>query len=78
MMSITITCMTSVLAIVSGVTLRNIQMSKDDFTTKCIVVEVIFEDSASGVIFVPADKINKMAECGSPRLGVNVVGFLQQ
>ena len=48
-------------------------MRKDDFTTKCIVVAAIFEESISGVIPVPVDKINKMAECGSPRFGVNEV-----
>ena len=49
---------------------------KYDFTTKYIVVAAIFEESVSGVIHVPVDKINKMAECGSPRIGVNEVGFL--
>ena len=29
------------------------------------------EESVSRVIPVPVDKINKMAECGSPLLGVN-------
>ena len=42
-------------------------MRKDDFTTKCIVVAAIFEDSVSGMIPVAVDKINKMTECGSPR-----------
>ena len=50
-------------------------MRKDDFTTKCIVVAAIFEDSVSGVIPVAVDKINKMPESGSPRLGVNEVSF---
>ena len=50
-------------------------MRKYDFTTKCIVVAAIFEDSVSGAIPVSVDKINKMAECGSPCLGVNEVGF---
>ena len=36
----------------------------------------IFEDSVSGAIPVSVDKINKMAECGSPRFGVNEVGVL--
>ena len=36
----------------------------------------IFEDSVSGVIPVAVDKIDKLAEGGSPRLGVNEVGFL--
>ena len=31
--------------------------------------------SVSGVIPVPVDKINKMAESGAPRLGVNEVVF---
>ena len=56
-------------------------MRKDDFTTKCIVVAAIFEDSVSRMIPVAVDKINKMAECGSPRLEVNEVdfaGFLKQ
>ena len=42
---------------------------------------VIFENSVSGVIPVAVDKINMMAELGSPRLEVNEVsfaGFLQQ
>ena len=50
-------------------------MRNDDFTTKCNVVAAIFEDLVSGVIPVAVDKINKMAESGSPRLGVNEVGF---
>ena len=45
------------------------------FTKKCIVVAAIFEDSVSGMIPVAIDKINKMAECGSPRLEINDVGF---
>ena len=40
-----------------------------------IVEAVIFEDSVSGVIPVAVDKINKMAESGSPRSVVNEVGF---
>ena len=51
-------------------------MRKDDFTTKGIVVAAIFEESVRGVIPVPVDKINKKAECESPRFGVNEVGFL--
>ena len=35
----------------------------------------IFEDSVRGVIPVAVDKINKIAESGSPRFGVNEVGF---
>ena len=42
---------------------------------KWIVVAAIFEDSVSGMIPVAVDIINKMAECGSPRLNVNEVGF---
>ena len=52
------------------------QTRTGDFTTKCIVVAAIFEDSFSGVIRVAVDKINKMAERGSPRLGLNEVVFL--
>ena len=51
------------------------QTKKDDFTTKCIVVAAIFEDSVSGVIPVAVDKINNIVESLSPRLGVNEVGF---
>ena len=54
----------------------NRQTRKDDFITKCIVVVAILEFSISGVIPVPVDKINKMPECGSPRLEVNEVGLL--
>ena len=53
----------------------NRQTRKDDFTMKCIVVVAILEDSVSGMIPVAVDKINKMAECGYPRLEVNEVGF---
>ena len=35
----------------------------------------IFENSVSGMIPVAVDKINKMADFGSPRLEVNEVGF---
>ena len=42
---------------------------------KFIVVVAIFEDLVSGMIPVTVDKINKMAECRSPRLEVNEVGF---
>ena len=42
---------------------------------KCIVEAAIFEDSVSGMITVAVDKINKMGECGSPRLEVNEVDF---
>ena len=45
------------------------------FTTKCIVLCAIFVDSVSGVILVAVDKINSIAERGSPRLGQNEVGF---
>ena len=46
--------------------LTNRQTRKDDFTTKCIVVVAIFEDSVvSRVIPVAVDKIKKMAESGS-------------
>ena len=45
------------------------------FITKCIVVVAIFEDSVNRMIPVVVDKINKMVECGSPRLEVNEVGF---
>ena len=69
--SIIITFMTSV----SAIMLTNRQMGIDNFTTKCSVVAAIFEDSVSGVIPVAVDKINQMAECGSPRFGVNTVGF---
>ena len=31
--------------------------------------------NGNGMIPVAVDKINKMAECGSPRLEVNVFGF---
>ena len=53
------------------------QTRTGDFTTKCIVVAAIFEDSFSGpgVIRVAVDKINNMAERGSPRLGVSKVVF---
>ena len=47
-----------------------------NLTTKYMVVAAIFEDIVSGVIPVPVDKINKMAESGAPRLGANEVGFL--
>ena len=55
--------------------LTNRQTRKEDFTTKCIVVAAIFEDKVSGVILVAVDKINKMAQCGSPRFGENELGF---
>ena len=61
--------------------LRDRQTRKDNFTTKCIVVAAIFEGSVSGIIPVAVDKMNKMADCGYPRLEVNEVGcagFLQQ
>ena len=58
-----------------GFTLTDIQTRKDNFTMKCIVEAAIFEDSVSGMITVAVDKINKMAECGFPRLEVNEVGF---
>ena len=72
--------MTSVSAIVMEC-YDNRQTGKDYFTTKCIAVAAIFKDFVSGIIPVAVDKINKMAECGSPRLEVNEVcfaGFLQQ
>ena len=75
MMSITITCMTSVSALLWSVTLTDRQTRKDDFTRKYIVVSAIFEDSVRGMIPVAVDKINKMVECGYPRLEVNEVGF---
>ena len=53
----------------------NRQMRKDDFTTKCIVLAAIFEDSVSEMISVSVDKINKMAECGYASMEVNEVGF---
>ena len=58
-----------------SVTLTSSKTRKNDFTTKYIVIAAIFEDLVSGVIPVPVDKINKMAESGAPRLGVNEVGF---
>ena len=75
MTSITITFMMSVYAIVMEHTPTNRQTRKDYFTTKCIFVAAIFEDFVSGVIPEAVDKINKMAESGSPRLGVNEVWF---
>ena len=59
-----------------SVTLTSRQTRKDDFAMKFIVVPAIFQDSVSGVIPVATDKINKMADSGSPRLGVNEVGVL--
>ena len=59
----------------------NRQTIKYIFTTKCIVLVAIFEDSISGMIPVAVDKLNKMAESGFPRLGLNevgIAGFLQQ
>ena len=57
-------------------------MRKDDFTTKCIVVAAIFEDSVSGVIPVSVDKISKMVEIPISSLGSDLgwffAGFLQQ
>ena len=53
----------------------NRQTRKEEFTTKCIVVAAIFEDSVSGMIPVAVDKINKMAECGSSRFEVKWVCF---
>ena len=64
-----------------SVTLMDRQTRKDDFTKKCIVVVAIFENSVSGMIPVAVDKINMMAEFGSPRLEEKEVvfaGFLQQ
>ena len=55
--------------------LRDRQTRTDDFTTKCIVIAAIIEGSVSGIIPVALDKINKMPECGYPRLEVNEVGF---
>ena len=55
--------------------LTNRQTRKDDFTMKCIVLVPIFELSVSGVIPVAVNKINKMAESGSPPLGLNKNGF---
>ena len=40
-----------------------------------IIEAAIFEDSVSGVIPGTVDKIMKMAESRSPRLGVKEVGF---
>ena len=77
----TITCMTSVSTIVMACYLTDRHARKDDFTTKCIVVTAIFENFVGGMIPVAVDKINKMAEFGSPRLEENEVhfaGFLQQ
>ena len=48
---------------------------KDNFTTKCTVIAVIFEDSVGGVILVAVVKINKQVESASPRSGVHMVGF---
>ena len=58
-----------------GATPTSRQVREDNFTTKCIVEAAIFQDSVSGVIPVAVDKINKMAESGPPRLGINAVGF---
>ena len=59
-----------------AIVMEHRQTRKDEFTTKCIVVSAIFEDSVSRVIPVAVDKINKMAESGSPCLGVNEFCFL--
>ena len=59
-----------------SVTFTSRQTRKDDFATKFIVVAAIFVDSVRGVIPVATDKINKMADSGSPRLGVNEVDDL--
>ena len=69
MTSITITCMTSVSAIVMEHYVNN----KTD--KKSIVIAGIFEESVNGVIPVAVDKINHMAESGSPLMGVNEVGL---
>ena len=74
MMLKTITCMTSVSAILMECYV-NRQTRKDDFTMKCIVEAAIFENSVSGMIPVSCCKIYKMVECGYPRLEVNEVGF---
>ena len=77
MTSMTITCITSVSAIdMERKVNKQTDEKKYDFTTKCIVVATIFEESVSGVIPVAVDKMNKMTECGSPRLEVN--GFVLQ
>ena len=53
-------------------------VNKQTYEKKCFFNEmycrtIIFEDSVSVVILVAVDKINKMTESGSPRLGVNEV-----
>ena len=73
MMSIVCKTLVSVIVMEGYV---NRQTRKDEFTTKCIVVVAIFEDSVSRVILVAVNKINKIAESKSPRLGVNEVAFL--
>ena len=53
--------------------LKSRRKRKDDFATKYIIVAAIFEDSVNRVIAI--DKINKMADSGSPRFGVIEISF---
>ena len=77
-----ITCMTSISAIVMERYLNKQGNKKRCFTTKCTVAAAIFKDSISGMIPVAVVKINKMEDSRHPRLGGNKVvffaGFLQQ
>ena len=50
---------------------------KDELPRKCTVKAGIVEDSVSRVIPVAVVKINKMAESGSPCLGVNEFGSFE-
>ena len=52
---------------------RQTYEKKENFTTNCTVIAMIFEDSVGGVIPVAVTKINKMTENESPHMGVNVV-----
>ena len=74
--------MTSMSAIVTEHYVNKQTTEKRYFKNKCTVIAVIVEVSVSRVTSIAVVKINKMAEGGSPRQGVNKVGcfadFLQQ
>ena len=73
MMSITIRCVPSVSAIVIERYVNIQTYEKKCFYNEMHCRTTIFEDSVSVVILVAVNKIYKMTESGSPRLGVNEV-----
>ena len=73
--------MTSVFAIVMECYANRKTVEKRLFHNEMHCRKGDIKDSFCGMIPVAVDKINKMAECGFPRLEVNeggFAGFLQQ